>query len=94
LDQSVGVSWEIKDEYKVNGRHYAKTSEAWLKLFDNEKKKLLKIYQEVYKGEDDGKIWFNRWRIFFITLAEFFGFREGTEWFVSHYYLKPRVHDV
>jgi len=88
LDRTIGRSWEIAAEYKVNGRHYAKTCEAWLKLFDQESKRILKIFEETYKGKEEGKIWFNRWRMYYITMAEMFGFREGTEWFVSNYFLK------
>lgn len=89
LNQTIGKSWELVEDYKVNGRHYAKTSEAWLKLFDQESKKIRKVLDDMYEDPDKGKIWFNRWRMFFIAVAEFFGFREGSEWFVSHYYMRP-----
>lgn len=88
LDKSIGTTWKIDASYKVNGRHYAKTAEAWLKLFDLEGKKIFKLFVDTY-GKDQAKVWYNRWRIFFISVSEFFGGREGTEWFVANYYLKP-----
>jgi cyclopropane-fatty-acyl-phospholipid synthase len=89
LDQTIGKSWELSESWKVNGRHYARTSEAWLKLLDQEQKKIRKALDDEYKDPDLGKLWFYRWRMFYIAVAEFFAIREGTEWYVSHYYMKP-----
>ena len=37
---------------------------------------------------DKPKIWFNRWRIFFLSCEAFFALNNGKEYFVSHYLLK------
>ena len=40
------------------------------------------IFKDHY---DDPVVWFNRWRIFFLTCEVFFAMHEGNEYFVSHY---------
>jgi len=88
LDNTIGKTLEIEAAYKVNGRHYAKTSEAWLKLFYEQKDRIRDIMADVY-GEEQAKVWQNRWRIYYLTMAEFFAIREGTEWFSVQYLLSP-----
>lgn len=74
----------IEKQWLVNGQHYQKTAEAWLQNTDQHTQEITAIFDAVY-GEKQGKIWLQRWRLFFMACAELFGYREGTEWFVSHY---------
>jgi cyclopropane-fatty-acyl-phospholipid synthase len=39
----------------------------------------------------DARRWFNRWRMFFLAVAELFGYAGGTEWFVAHYRFAKRA---
>ena len=80
-DLTVAKSWQI------NGKHYSKTSKAWLKNMDKNSRIVKQILNEHY---DEENIWFYRWRIFFLTCEEFFKINNGTEWFVSHYLLKKK----
>jgi len=77
----------ITEHWRVNGTHYQKTSEDWLRNMDANKKTLLPLLAETY-GEEEVRRWWARWRIFFMACAELWGYRNGNEWIVSHYLLK------
>ena len=76
---------EVINQWDVNGKHYAKTCKAWLNNHYKNKDKILDIFDKHY---DKPKIWFNRWRIFFLSCEAFFAINNGREYFVSHYLLK------
>lgn len=79
---------KIVKHWIVNGRHYAQTSEEWLKLQDSNKKKAMPYLKETYGSDAQAAIWFNRWRVFYLAVAEFFALNKGNEWFVAHYLFK------
>lgn len=75
-----------------NGMHYRRTALAWLENLDRERDGVLKLFRQVY-GDAQAELWFARWRIFFFACAELWGYRRGSEWYVSHYLFgKPRAH--
>ena len=67
-----------------NGIHYEKTANAWLNNMDSQRKILWPIFVSTY-GEEDARVWWMRWRIFFMACAELFGCAQGEQWRVSHY---------
>lgn len=79
----------IHHHWRVCGTHYQKTSEAWLKNMDRNKDRIIPILKKTY-GEDQYVKWWNYWRVFFMACAELWGFRQGTEWMVSHYLFNKR----
>jgi cyclopropane-fatty-acyl-phospholipid synthase len=75
---------KIEKQWNWNGQHYERTCNAWLEKMDAGKEQIMPVLAACY-GEADAKLWWQRWRIFFMACAELFAWDEGSEWFVSHY---------
>lgn len=75
---------KVEQQWQVDGTHYQKTSEEWLKNMDKNKDKIIPILKATY-GADQTTKWWVYWRVFFMSCAELWGYRHGTEWIVSHY---------
>lgn len=84
LPTQIEAPLELLARWHWNGGHYEKTANAWLANMDRNKDELWSILAETY-GADSVRMWWTRWRIFFMACAELFGFRQGTEWGVGHY---------
>ena len=82
-------SFTLNQQWRVNGQHYQQTCEAWLRQMDAHRVQLMPLFSQTY-GEDQAVKWWVYWRIFFMACAELFGFRDGNEWFVSHYLLQRK----
>jgi cyclopropane-fatty-acyl-phospholipid synthase len=80
----------VAEHWRVSGTQYQKTSEAWLANMDAEKARLLPLLAATY-GAGYAKRWWSRWRIFFMACAEMWGYREGSEWIMSHYLLTKNL---
>jgi cyclopropane-fatty-acyl-phospholipid synthase len=82
--------WNVQGHWRVDGRHYEKTANAWLANHDAHGDEIMELMRETY-GKKDALMWYHRWRIFWMACAELWGYREGREWFVSHYRLARRT---
>jgi cyclopropane-fatty-acyl-phospholipid synthase len=80
---------QILDTWWVDGRHYERTANDWLASLDRRRASILEIFRSRY-GTDEAFIWLNRWRMFYMAVAELFGYREGQEWGVGHYLFAKR----
>ena len=79
----------IQDQWWVDGRHYERTSNDWLANLDAARDECLKILAVGY-GADQAKVWLQRWRMFYMAVAELFGYDQGREWGVGHYLFEKR----
>jgi cyclopropane-fatty-acyl-phospholipid synthase len=75
---------KIERHWGVPGTHYQKTAEAWLQNMDAHRAEIWPLFGETYGAEQTQK-WWVYWRVFFLSCAELWGFRNGEEWMVSHY---------
>lgn len=75
--------FSCEEKWIVNGAHYSKTLEAWLEKQDANHDKVMQTFDACYGR--DAKLWFQRWRIFYMACSELFAYNDGTEWPVMHY---------
>ncbi len=68
----------------VSGTHYARTAEAWHSRMLEQRTEIISLFERIY-GVGQGKIWFHRWRIFFLACAELFAYDQGNQWGLGHY---------
>ena len=73
----------IERRWLVDGTHYERTSNHWLERQDAQKDAVMATLQSAYG--DAAPLWFQRWRMFWMSCAELFGYDQGREWMVAHY---------
>lgn len=76
----------VEDEWRWSGDHYARTARDWLSNLDQNADQALAVLRPVY-GRDT-KLWFRRWRLFFLAVEGLFAHRGGAEWGVKQYLLR------
>ena len=73
----------IEEQWRVSGTHYRRTADHWLANQDRQHDAVMAVLREVHGAE--AALWFQRWRIFWMSCSELFGYRGGREWMVGHY---------
>jgi cyclopropane-fatty-acyl-phospholipid synthase len=74
---------KLVEDWKVSGTHYARTAEHWLQNMDRHRAEIMPLFAKTY-GADQAAKWWAYWRVFYLSCAELWNFREGREWHVSH----------
>ncbi|HEV2621060.1 MAG TPA: cyclopropane-fatty-acyl-phospholipid synthase family protein [Frateuria sp.] len=73
----------IEQRWLVDGRHYQRTADQWLARQDAAREAVLAELTTAYGPH--ARLWFQRWRMFWMACAELFGHAGGREWLVAHY---------
>jgi len=73
----------IEHRWLVDGTHYQRTANHWLERQDVHREAVMAALREAYGGA--AGLWFQRWRMFWMSCAELFGYDHGREWMVAHY---------
>jgi cyclopropane-fatty-acyl-phospholipid synthase len=87
LIRHVAEAFEVEEEWRWSGEHYARTARDWLANMDRQPDAVMAVLRDVYGA--DAALWKRRWRLFFLATAGLFGHAGGSEWGVSHYRLRP-----
>lgn len=80
--------FQIEQRWRVPSQHMRRTCQAWLERMNTGKRELFAAFKQQY-GKDAKKYW-RYWRSFFIASDEIFAFKNGEEWFVTHYLFRKR----
>jgi cyclopropane-fatty-acyl-phospholipid synthase len=78
--------FSVADSWWINGTHYERTLNAWLAGLDANRDSVTKALRPVYGT--DTSTWIQRWRMFFMASAEFFGYGNGDVNGVSHHLVR------
>jgi cyclopropane-fatty-acyl-phospholipid synthase len=66
----------LRNHWRWNGTHYARTANAWIDNMDRRRDKVWAILERTY-GAGEAQRWWARWRIFFAACAELFAWDDG-----------------
>ena len=73
----------VRKRWWGSGRHYERTANDWLAQMDAAREPIMEVFRATYGA--DAKLWFGRWRMFYMAVAELFGYDAGAQWGVAHY---------
>ncbi|MDR5880908.1 cyclopropane-fatty-acyl-phospholipid synthase family protein [Caballeronia sp. LZ032] len=82
----------VTQQWWLDGTHYERTANQWLAALDAARSRIMPILRDAYG--DAAAVWFQRWRMFYMAVAELFGYARGGEWGVAHYLLEKPVAEV
>jgi cyclopropane-fatty-acyl-phospholipid synthase len=74
----------LEARWRVDGTHYERTAEAWLRRIDEQREAVVSVFARQH-SRAEAERWYHRWRLFFLGVSGMFGFDDGQQWGVSHY---------
>ncbi len=80
---------QLDNRWWLSGTHYEKTSNAWLARLDASRDDMLALFEQHYPSSEAAR-WVQRWRMFYMAVAELFGYDRGQQWGVGHYLFRPQ----
>lgn len=78
---------QVTRQWWIGGTHYERTANQWLTALDAARAKAMPLLA----ASGDARLAFQRWRMFYMAVAELFGYARGEEWGVAHYLLRKRA---
>ena len=58
--------WSLAIQRLIEGKHYARTCEDWLKLLQENRAQAKQDLKETYG--DNAEVWYNRWIVFYLVV--------------------------
>lgn len=74
----------VEKHWAIDGTHYARTCWSWLARMRARRAAVVDIFARTY-GANNARRWFVKWELFFIACAALFQYKNGSQWYVSHY---------
>lgn len=90
LPRHVKGALSVEQQWRVDGRDYARTLRAWLDRLDARRYEAEAVFSADL-GEHEAVRAVQRWRMFFMACEELFAFDGGQEWFVAHTLMRPHA---
>jgi cyclopropane-fatty-acyl-phospholipid synthase len=78
----------VSRQWAVNGMHYWRTCEEWLRNLDRNRRQSQRLFERDLSSSEAHRT-LQRWRIFLMACAELFRYSGGNAWLVGHYLMEP-----
>jgi cyclopropane-fatty-acyl-phospholipid synthase len=79
----------LLQRWRWDGTHYQRTAAAWRANMEARRDTVMPILAGCY-GTAFAQLWWTRWRLFFLSVEELFGWDGGRQWWVSQYLFEAR----
>lgn len=80
----------LQHRWLLSGRHYQRSANHWLQNHDAHREEMIQVLTATY-GAAEAARWSQRWRMFWMSCAELFGYDDGNQWGVAHYRFAKRA---